>query len=63
MADKLRLHGVRYQLLPGARPGFAVEAWRIFDTYPARPESLAVALANAAYWQGYRDEAEEVEAR
>ncbi|WP_437311349.1 M14 family zinc carboxypeptidase [Sorangium sp. So ce388] len=28
VADKLRLHGVRYQLLPEARPGFAVEAFR-----------------------------------
>ncbi|WP_233561943.1 M14 family zinc carboxypeptidase [Sorangium cellulosum] len=28
VADKLRLHGVRYELLPEARPGFAVEAFR-----------------------------------
>ncbi|WP_437282422.1 M14 family zinc carboxypeptidase [Sorangium sp. So ce375] len=28
VADKLRLHGVRYQVLPEARPGFAVEAFR-----------------------------------
>ena len=28
LADKLRLHGVRYQVLPEARPGFAVEAFR-----------------------------------
>ncbi|WP_437330227.1 M14 family zinc carboxypeptidase [Sorangium sp. So ce381] len=28
VADKLRLHGVRYQVLPAARPGFAVEAFR-----------------------------------
>ncbi|WP_437338841.1 M14 family zinc carboxypeptidase [Sorangium sp. So ce394] len=28
VADKLRLHGVRYELLSEARPGFAVEAFR-----------------------------------
>jgi hypothetical protein len=56
VSAKLRLHGIRYQVMPAARAAFAVEAFRADDVTFGRPyEGRTPATVKGAYRAEIRD--------
>ena len=56
VSAKLRLHGIRYEVMPAARPSFAVEAFRADEVTFGKPfEGHTPAKVKGAYHEERRD--------